>query len=153
MKKKQTKFNEDELFDILAKPDMSIIKKFIEKYNILSVDRDGRNILLNLIIEHKSKYAINILEIYDELDINQQDRNGFSALHFAVQEELLEVVEKLVNKGAIIDIVDNNGNTPLWRGAFDKVDNKILLFLIENGADIHKKNKSGISPKELLTDS
>ena len=41
-----------------------------------------------------------------EIDINQADRNGYTPLHFAVQENNYSVVEALIGKKAMIDPID-----------------------------------------------
>ncbi len=46
-------------------------------------------------------------------NINHQDRNGSSALHFAVQERHLKIVEYLLAQGAAVDAKEEHGNTPL----------------------------------------
>lgn len=153
MNKKLKKFNEDEMFDLFDEKDFETVKKFVSKYGIDAVDRDGRNALINFILAKKTKFALALIKDYKEMDLNQQDKLGYSALHFAVQENNVKVVEALIKNGAEIDITENNGNTPLWRGLFDQVDEKILIELLNSGADIKKKNKHGVNPLEFLDSS
>ncbi len=83
-------------------------------------------------------------------DINHQDRNGWSALHFAVQERHIDGVNCLLTKGAAIDPKDAYGNTPLWRAAFDARGHyELVRLLAAHGADPHSKNNSDRSPLDF----
>ncbi|MCH6234196.1 ankyrin repeat domain-containing protein [Cognataquiflexum rubidum] len=150
MNKKSERLNEDEMFDLFDQTDFSKVEVFVEKYGINSVDRDGRNLLINFIIEHKSNFAIKLINEFKELNINKQDKNDWSALHFAVQENDLKVVTTLLKKESQVDIVDENGNTPLADAIFNEVDENIIISLLENGASLNKKNHHGISPKDFI---
>ena len=83
-------------------------------------------------------------------DIDAQDRNGWSALHFAIQENRFDIVQWLVEHGAAIEPQDSYGNTPLWRATFEAHgDYRIVDFLVANGADPGVKNGSGRSPLDM----
>ena len=83
-------------------------------------------------------------------DINLQDENGWSPLHFACQAGSYECVKALLDAGAQIELKDKFGNTPLWRATFcSKGKGDIIKILRENGANPLEKNKEGICPVEL----
>ena len=83
-------------------------------------------------------------------NINHQDRNGWSALHFAVQEKHLEAVKYLLAQGAEVDLKDTYGNTPLWRAAFDsKGAYDFVHLLVAHKADPNSKNNAGRSPLDF----
>lgn len=156
MTNKNEKQFEKEMFDIISSnnEDTAELFKLIDKYGVDFTDRDGRNILLNCIVKHFDKSAIAIIENAKDLDLNQQDNSGYSALHFAVQEGRIEIVKNLLKAKEIkVDIADCNGNTPLWRGIFDEIDEDIILLLLEKGADINQKNNHGVAPIEFVEDS
>ena len=46
-------------------------------------------------------------------ELDAVDRNGFSALHYAAQLNRVEILNMLINSGAIIDNVAENTMTPL----------------------------------------
>lgn len=83
-------------------------------------------------------------------NIDAQDRNGWSALHFAIQQNHFDIVQWLVEQGAAIEPQDSYGNTPLWRATFEaQGDYRIVDFLVRNGADPSVKNGSGRSPLDM----
>ncbi len=51
------------------------------------------------------------LSLNKDADPNKADNNGFTALYFAAQNGLLNVIECLVKKGADVNKADNNGFT------------------------------------------
>ncbi len=112
------------------------------------LDRLGRNELFYKICDQKELDALRLME--KEENINFQDKNGYSYLHMAAQRRMLNIVKELVKKKANIDIKDKYGRTPLMIAisAYNG-DRTIIDFLIENGADIHAKAKSGVSCEQL----
>lgn len=72
--------------------------------------------------------------------INSQDTNGRSALHFSVEYGSETTVKLLLEKGADVNIQDNDGYTPLMT-LLAKKENKHYLTLMKilhkNGSDVH----------------
>ena len=71
-------------------------------------------------------------EILDEsdsdLDLNEGDYDNRRPLHIAVEEEKIECVQILINKGASPNVKDRWGNTPLEKAKEIKNKNIINLF-------------------------
>ena len=85
-------------------------------------------------------------------DINHQDRNGWTALHFAIQEKRIELTKSLLEQEAAVDLKDSYGNTPLWRATFDaRGEYELVKLLISHDADPHSKNTSGRSPLDFAS--
>jgi len=77
-----------------------------------------------------------------EIDLNQQDLSGNSALYFAVQENNFEAVRLLLNAGAEVNITNNESSTPIQRAAY--VGNyEIVALLLRYNADPNITNKIG----------
>jgi uncharacterized protein len=152
MKKETEKF-EDDIFDLMFNETANIndLNSFIKKYPLNSIDRDGRNMLMNFIIENKVEFANYLIE--HGIDLSIQDNNGYTCLHFAVQEKNIELIKIILEKSdkSILDITDNYGDTSLWKAI--KTDTKsleIIDILVKKGADLNKKNKKKISPLDKM---
>lgn len=52
---------EDTLFRILATMDRDLLQALIDDFSIEACDRDGRNVLMNLIIEHGDELCLCLL--------------------------------------------------------------------------------------------
>ena len=76
--------------------------------------------------------------------VNKQNIGGATALHIAAREANLEIVKILVENGADVNLVDNEGWTPAMRAALVG-DAKIIDFLISKGAKLNQTNVVGES--------
>lgn len=82
--------------------------------------------------------------------INHQDRNGYSALHFAAQEKRYDAARMLLEKGAVLDIPDKYGNTPLWTAIFNSKDDiQLVRLFIAHGANPDHLNAARKTPRQL----
>ncbi|MEK6335707.1 MAG: ankyrin repeat domain-containing protein [Acidobacteriota bacterium] len=75
--------------------------------------------------------------------INGRDEEGASYLHTAVNnEEIEDIAQLLIERGANVNVVDKDGATPLFR--VESV--KIARLLIERGANVNAANREGLTP-------
>jgi ankyrin repeat protein len=83
-------------------------------------------------------------------NVNHQDRTGYCALHFAAQNRLLEVAATLLNAGAVTELRDIHGNTPLWTAAFNARGNfEVFRLLLAHGASLENRNLVDKTPREV----
>ncbi|MBR2611488.1 MAG: ankyrin repeat domain-containing protein [Clostridia bacterium] len=82
-------------------------------------------------------------------DITLTSDVGYTALHYAVQENRLEVAELLLKKGANPNARDKYGNTPLFRTNQNRLE--MIKLLLVHGADPTIPNNSGISVRDAFT--
>ena len=118
--------------------------------NVTTTQKDslGRTPLMHAVLQGKDTEVKQLIK--SGVDINVQDNNGFSALHFAAQDNQLASLRLLVEAGALIDTPNKFGNTPLFIATFNsKGRGEIIQLLLKNGADRDYKNKSGVSPIDL----
>lgn len=116
------------------------------------MDRLGRDELFYKIIDREDANALKLID--DVVNINFQDKNGYSYLHAAAQSGSIDVIKKLLRKGANIDIKDKFGKTPLMVAISEyypehRNNRTIIDLLIENGADVKAKTNSNIVCKEF----
>jgi len=150
----QKKFALKDLFKVFFTEDHSRFLEFINEYGVNSVEKqDKRSVLMYCILQKKENFALEL--IHNGADINYQDKQGYTALHFAVQENLHDVVSSLLTNHADVNKSDINGNTPLWRAMYNRkvISHSIIIALLTAGADINKQNNHGIAPSKYLDDS
>ena len=82
--------------------------------------------------------------------VNAQDREGWTALHFAVQRCDTDVTVLLLGAGADPDLRDGNGNTALFRAVFAYRNAADCISpLLAAGANPDAVNDHGVSPRTL----
>lgn len=75
-------------------------------------------------------------------DINMQDVDGKTALHYAIIADATTMIEILVRQGADINLPDKKKRTPLVY-ALNKNDYQIIKIFLDNSADIQVPDKDG----------
>jgi ankyrin repeat protein len=63
----------------------------------------------------------------------------------AVQQNFIEMVKLLVERGADVNLQNENGTTPLIKACFNEFF-EIAKYLVENNADINRSDKEGFTP-------
>jgi ankyrin repeat protein len=73
------------------------------------------------------------------IDINEDDLDGNTALHYAASLSFTSIVKYLVENGADINRKNCHGDTPLLHAC--KADSlELVKYLVEHGAEINSKN-------------
>jgi ankyrin repeat protein/Zn-dependent protease with chaperone function len=78
-------------------------------------------------------------------DIDHQDSDGWTALHWAVQTSFTEGIEILIESGADPNLEDSYGMVPLMTAARDG-NVETVQMLLESGADINYQDYDGWTP-------
>ena len=105
--------------------------------------------LINSVLNNDVQKFSRILEKRDMSVINFQDENGYTPLHYAIQENKYELVIQLLDTGADFELPNKYGNTALIRAvASFRGDGRIIKLLLSKGADFNKKNNYGVSAIE-----
>ncbi|KAK6507948.1 hypothetical protein TWF481_006367 [Arthrobotrys musiformis] len=96
-----------------------------------------------------TKYADAILKQHPSIDIDAQDRHGYTALHYAAIHNNSGLVTLLISRSATVDCRDTYGSTPLMfacrSGASDAV-----RALIQAGAQVFAKDEGGWQPQHYV---
>jgi len=111
------------------------MKNFLQyiKENSSSKDED----IITLAKSGKIKKLNELIK--NGVDLNITDKEGNTALMWAIRLFHLNIVEKLINSGANIFIKNNIGNTALILAAINENLDAINLLIVA-GADWHIKN-------------
>jgi len=109
-----------------------------------------------------SKYENSDLLILKELikagaDVDMQESNGSTALHYAVDECNNLLSKELIKAGADVNIQDDNGNIPLMKCVLPKYPNwsksEIATILINANSDFNIKNSNDENFKDFFEDT
>lgn len=124
----------------------------LERFNFLiergadvyAVDQQQRNVLLWQIENSGSLAMIKALVEQYHFDVNQTDGAGTSPLMLAVKRGNLDVAKYLVDRGANVNAVDNEGHNVLfYLYKHYAPDKRLLQYLITLGVDVNHLDKSG----------
>ncbi|KAL3269596.1 hypothetical protein HHI36_008660 [Cryptolaemus montrouzieri] len=117
----------------------------------------GANINNHLMFSKKTPLMIAVNHGYFDLtkflvnkgaSIQDVDINGLGLLHNAVDTGNFEMVEYFVGLGLDVNARDKHGLTPLLRAVILEVDNRIVEFLLQNGADESICDRNGFNATE-----
>jgi carbon storage regulator CsrA len=112
------------------------------------LDQGGRSALHDAVIDHRRGRIVELLA--GGADVNRKDNSGWTPLHFAAQQQVVEIARMLIKSGAEVDSKDESGNTPLWRAVSDyRGDGRLIVLLRQKAADASVQNEMGISPMAL----
>lgn len=91
-------------------------------------------------------------ELNNNVNVNSQDKWGFTALMWAIQNGDINITEKLLQHPDIdVNIQNNVKSTALIKAAFFNQKN-ILEKLLQAGADVSLKNNSDKTALDLAED-
>lgn len=143
-------FDDVELQELLAANSINLLEDFIAEYGVNAVSVEKQRSLLGIcILEGRERLAMHLIDV-PGVDLDYQDTNGYSALHFAVQMNSLGLVDALVVRKIEVNTTDRYGNSPLYKSVTEKVNPAIVIRLLENGAGIEQKNDFGYSPMRVI---
>lgn len=122
-------------------PSIQNIKELLEKGANPNIKHPYVSTYTTITNVIKTKNGPEILQLLLEygLDANLQDtqgyNNGETLLHFVIGLKNLDLVKLLINHDALINLQDNNKETPLFKAVYRRsID--IVNYLLEKGADV-----------------
>ncbi|MBN9288572.1 MAG: hypothetical protein BGO43_03330 [Gammaproteobacteria bacterium 39-13] len=135
------------LYHLLKQKEVSEAKLILPKGMDLNlVDLNGNTAIHHVAKAGNLPLAIELIKEY-KADVNAQMKDGKAVLHQVVEQGDVKAVEELIKNGAIIDLADIKGCTPLHLAVMKK-DKIIVNKLLELGAKQHP-NKAMQTPLDL----
>jgi ankyrin repeat protein len=102
---------------------------------------------------HQEKQGSAIISLLLPLSkINATDSQGETALHIVIRRELKNWVEPLFQRGANLNVQNNNGDTPLHLMVIQSIWLFHIMDFLKTGANPNLENKQGKTPFALSTD-
>ena len=114
---------------------------------------ERQKVLLLILALRRGESSVALSLIESGVDLNSQDKNGNSPLHWASsfrRYEYIDIVLALIKKGADLNIQNRHGSTPLHLSCRHG-QKDIALTLIEKGADLNSQDEDGNSPLHLAS--
>jgi ankyrin repeat protein len=141
------------LFNAVEKNDLLKVKELISRgVNINSIDIYGYSALH--VASSKELNDLALFLVDNNIDLNMQDKNGQTILHYVAEYNQLKLAKAALARGAKLSITDKHGNEPLWTAVFnDKGRNdrvEIIKLFLEYGANVDHKNKVDKSPRDIV---
>lgn len=114
---------------------------------------ESRNALIYALYHRRESVAKYLLDF--NIDVNQVDDSGRTALHYAAEHGFKEVIESLIAKGAVANVYDNSNDSPLNRALFYMQEDSALTLLalvrFKEG-DINRQTKDGATLLHLAAE-
>ena len=104
--------------------------------------------MLNMFKTIKRNNIEKIKELINGADVNIQNEDGDTLLHYAINDENYEIVKLLLEHSANVNAKDYYGDTPLH----NTNNYEIAKLLIEYGANVNAKNEFGSTPLHDVSD-
>lgn len=108
-------------------------------------DENGFTVLMT-VVENAKHNDVRML-VKKGANVHLKNDEGKTALDIAIAKN--DFISMVALKSDLISQFDDNGFTLLMKACQDK-DEKVVLFLHEQGADFHQKNKKGQSAYSIL---
>lgn len=106
---------------------------------------------LHVAVKNKDYKMVRLL-LKSGIDVNARDANGVTPLYLALVCECYEITKMLLGAGAVINgPLYFSAETMLSEAVYYK-DEKMVKFLLDNGAHIHLRNRDGKTPLQLAVE-
>lgn len=145
MEGKLTMDKDVNLFKVVESGNIQTYMSSIENFDINITNQSGLSLLHKAIAHQRSEIAFDL--VWRSINVNIQDSKGQSSLHYLAFFPDIALAKAIINNGAILDLKDHFGNTPLWYAVFNARGNyDYVELLIQNKANPNFLNNAGRSP-------
>lgn len=127
-------------------------KKLLLEIGVDAQDGYARTALLWSVVHQNEE--ISAWLVAHKANLNHQDRNGYTALHFAAQGRRGIAAHLLFENGADPNVADSHGNIPLWTAIINsKGDWELVKLYLAKGANPDSINRYQNTPRRLATET
>lgn len=120
----------------------------LDNKNLANIpDKNGLNPLIYA-IKSENLPIIELLVNEKYVNLDHQDKDKNTSLHYSVIQRKYELIDLLVDNGADIDVQNADGRTPLMLAA-QAGDDKFTDYLLDYGADKNLRDKAGNTALQL----
>ncbi len=110
----------------------------------------GQSLLHEAIAYRRPRLARLLVE--RGIDVNHQDHNGQTPLHFLASHPDLDLASRVLAAGGDPNRLDRHGNGALWAAVFSaRGEYGFVELLLRHGADPRLRNRAGRSPLDFAT--
>ncbi|AZL16343.1 ankyrin repeat domain-containing protein [Rickettsiales endosymbiont of Stachyamoeba lipophora] len=135
-------------FDLAAE---NLYKTAMRNNQLNELDAVGES-ALHRVADSNSSERLRTLLDKQEIEIDIKDKTlGATPLHYAILTKQAKNIKLILDKGANINIADNEGNTPLhWAALYGTPE--IMYSLLMRGANLLATNNDNKTPSDLIND-
>jgi ankyrin repeat protein len=144
--------NIDQLFGAVWHNDHALIKQLLAVEGAAGqVAPDGYTALMEASLRENIHIDTVKLLIDCGIPVDAADKaQQWTALHFSARDQKSEIVELLLEAGAMVDPVNKHGNTPLICAIMTRRRKpELVKTLLKFGADPNRKNRHGNSAMDV----
>lgn len=121
-------------------------------------DQKGNNIVYYLLEGYSTRNEAKFIEklnllTENDVDFSTPQKNGNTLFHLATEKQSLKLLELAAKQDININAKNNDGNTALHIAAMKAKDDKILKFLIAQGADVKATTEFDESVYDLASEN
>ena len=98
---------------------------------------------LHVAAKYCSTQILRLLLLERNLDVNEQDADGRTVMHWVAAVDSTPVVHLLLEQGADVNLRDQDGRTPLHVAVFCGCYQVLLVLLDSGELDVNKTDRSG----------
>lgn len=118
------------------------------RFDLSVLGRRGQSLLQEAISRRDTGSALKLIDA--GVDLDNQDSEGRTALHYAAIFANFPVAEQICLRGGNPNLIDRHGNNALWSACVeDREPYAMVALLVRHGADPDQVNKAGRSPLGL----
>jgi len=136
-------------FELVQAAENGHVRKLKEHLvDVDAVDMDGMTLMHVAIRNGRKNVAEYLLSKHANINAKERFIGGFTPLHEAISgRHGIDLVQLLLDHGAVVDCKDEAGLTPLYRACtFYKCDYGVVRLLLDQGASLDNKDKRGRTP-------